>query len=152
MYQSGIVLVNERYPADCIIFRSLINPNQGRYQLEGQQEALQAQATPISTESSLLSLQLKPEKSKLPLKTPSRTEGSDEIAATRQLEVLVKEDADRRKEALRERPRTTIAMDALDDAIKEAKAVEGLVSLVYPLCSILAYKLASHLILTRMKR
>ncbi|MCJ1385044.1 hypothetical protein MMC17_008162 [Xylographa soralifera] len=122
----GVVLVNEHYPPDCMMYKFLVNFTQQRYQLEGQQLALKAGETPPSTESSLKSLQLKPEKSKAPPKTPSRTEGSDETAAIRQLEILARDQALRRVEELARLPQTDRPKDALDEVMEEAKAIEGL--------------------------
>ncbi|MCJ1388601.1 hypothetical protein MMC18_001448 [Xylographa bjoerkii] len=122
----GIILVNEHYPPDCMIYKFLVNPAQQRYQLEGQQRAIKASETPTSTESSLQSLQLKPEKSRVPLKTPSRTEGSDETAAIRQIEILARHQALRQAEELERLPQTDRPKDALDELIEEAKAIEGL--------------------------
>ncbi|MCJ1434004.1 hypothetical protein MMC27_003369 [Xylographa pallens] len=122
----GIILVNEHYPPDCMMYKFLVNPAQQRYQLEGQQLVIKAGETPISTESSLKSLQLKPEKSKALPKTPSRTEGSDETAAIRQIEILARDQALRRAEELTRLPQIDRPKDALDKVIEEAKATEGL--------------------------
>ena len=110
------------------MYKFLVNPAQKRYQLEGQLLAIKAGETSTSTESSLKSLQLKPEKSKALPKTPSRTEGSDETAATRQIEILAREQALRRAEELTRLPQADRPKDALDEVIEEAKAIEGLVS------------------------
>ncbi|MCJ1400162.1 hypothetical protein MMC11_003366 [Xylographa trunciseda] len=122
----GIILVNEHYPPDCMMYKFLVNPAQQRYRLEGQQQAIKASETPASTESSLKSLQLKPEKSKAPPKTPSRTEGSDELAAIRQIEILARDQAQRRLDELARLPQTGKPKDPLDGVIEEAKALEGL--------------------------
>ena len=110
------------------MYKFLVNPTQHRYQLEGQQRATTAHETPASTESSLKSLQLKPAKSKASPKTPSRTEGSDETAAFRQIEILARDQALRRAEELARQPQTDRPKDALDEVIEEAKAIEGIVS------------------------
>ena len=38
--QVDVVLVNEDYPADCIKYQSLVNPDQPQYHLDGQKPAL----------------------------------------------------------------------------------------------------------------
>ena len=106
------------------MYKFLVNPTQQRYQLVGQQQGNKANETPISTESSLKSLQLKPARSKVPPKTPSRTEGSDETAAARKIENLARDQAQRRAEELAKLPKTIGPKDAL------AKAIEGLVSII----------------------
>ena len=103
---------------------------QQTYFIDGQREAMSTAQTPTSTESSLVSLQLKSDKVRNPLKTPSRTEGSDEMAATRHLEVLAKEAAEMRAERSWHIPPRIVPKSALDEAIEEAKAVEGLVRII----------------------
>ena len=100
---------------------------QQTYFIDGQREAMSSAQTPTSTESSLVSLQLKPDKARDSLKTPSRTEGSDEMAATRHLEVLGEKAAEMRAERSWYIPPRIAPKSALDEAIEEAKAVEGLV-------------------------
>lgn len=128
MLQASIILVNERYQIDCMIYRNLLNPRQAMYQLDGQQVTTKIPQTVTLTNSSSLVLPLKPDKLKGPPQTPSRSEGSDQSAANRELELQAKQYVDRRaQEASRAKQRDT-PKDALDDAIREAKEVEGLVS------------------------
>ena len=107
--------------------RYLFNPSQRQYQLEGQQEALVPQRSSAPTTSSLGSLPLKPSKAHPP-QTPSRTEGSSEIAVTRVLDTVAKEAAEQEKlEVKRTKARAALG-DALDEAIEEARGLEFLVS------------------------
>ena len=119
-------MVNERYPSDCIIFRYLVRPDQPQYLVAGYQQAMQAEQASASATSSAKSLPLKPDKAG-PFVTPSQTEGSDELAAARQLELAAqKTEAER---AIHAGPSNTgNRKDALDEAILEAREVEGLVS------------------------
>lgn len=126
--QADIILVNELYPSDCMIYKCLLNPHQTLYRLAGQQVANKAAQAPSSTDSSLVSLPLKPDKLKGPPQTPSRTEGSDQSSANRHLELLAKQYANKRAEEASRVIKRGAPKDALDDAIREAKEVEGLVS------------------------
>ena len=80
MKQPKVILVNHEYPADCLIFKALINANQPQYRLSGQEDALVIQQSPVPAPSSDTSLQLKPKKedNTPPQQTPSRTEGSEQ--------------------------------------------------------------------------
>lgn len=91
MKQPKVILVNQDYPADCLIFKALINANQPQYRLSGQEDALVIQQSPTPAPSSDTSLQLKPKKgdNAPPQQTPSRTEGSEQPYTGR-----VPEDAD----------------------------------------------------------
>ncbi|KAI9730505.1 MAG: hypothetical protein M1834_005746 [Cirrosporium novae-zelandiae] len=123
---ASIILVNEGYPADCIIFRSIINPKQIIYQVDGAQEVTHP-GMPSSRSSTDDSLPLKPEKGKLvqPPQTPSQTEESiktpeilDENNITSSLE-------DTSPHA--ERPQSPVNIDdGLEQAINEARATHHL--------------------------
>ena len=90
--QAGVSLVNEQYPSDCIIFRYLVRPEQPQYTVAGHHEARAVEGASTSTATSAESLQLKPEKGQA-FVTPSQTEGSDESAAARQLELAAQKAA-----------------------------------------------------------
>lgn len=85
MKQPKVILVNQEYPADCLIFKALINANQPQYRVPGQEDALVVQQSPMTAPSSDTSLQLKPEKGDKapPQQTPSRTEGSEQSYTSR---------------------------------------------------------------------
>ena len=95
--------------------------------MAGQYEAREIDRNSNSTATSAKSLQLKPEK-RQPIVTPSQTEGSDELAAARQLEEAAQKAAIERAELARAANADGKPKDALDEAIAEAKEVEGLVS------------------------
>ncbi|MCJ1243772.1 hypothetical protein MMC30_000969 [Trapelia coarctata] len=121
-----IILVNETYQSDCIGYKYLLNPHQAQYQLDGQAVATKVPQTPNSTNSSLVSLPLKPDKLKEPPQTPSRAEGSDQSSVNRELELLAKQYADKRAGEASRAAKRVAPKDALDDAIREAKEVAGL--------------------------
>ena len=79
------MLVNEVYPADCLIFKALINPKQPQYRVSGHEDALIVQQSPTAAASFEASLQLKPEKgdARPPTQTPSRTEDSGQTPSSR---------------------------------------------------------------------
>lgn len=98
----NVVLVNEVYPADCLIFKALVNPEQPQYRVSGHEDALIVQQSSTAAASSEASLQLKPEKggTRLPTQTPSRTEDSGQTPSGR------REVADPTNEYSRERTTT----------------------------------------------
>ncbi|SPQ18648.1 ff37ed50-0c1f-47b6-98bd-840dba5cdb5e [Thermothielavioides terrestris] len=78
----SFVIVNEEYPIDCISFRTLLNPDQNRYKVPGcpilAAEPAQGHVSPVLSQSSDRSLQLKPappSRRQGPANTPS---GSDQ--------------------------------------------------------------------------
>ena len=79
------MLVNEVYPADCLVFKALINPEQPQYRVSGHEEALIVQQSPTAAVSSEASLQLKPQKedARPPTQTPLRTEDSGQTPSSR---------------------------------------------------------------------
>jgi hypothetical protein len=111
-----------------MIYKHLLNPHQTLYRLAGQKENTEVAQTLMSAGSSVGSLPLKPDKLKGPPQSPSRTEGSDQSSANRQLELLAKQYAAKRAEEATYVAKQDAPKDALDDAIREAKEVEGLVS------------------------
>lgn len=107
-----VILVNEVYPTDCLIFKALVSANQPRYRVPGHEDALIPQQSPTPAVSSETSLQLKPEKGD-PLpgqQTPSRTEGSEQVSLSR-----ATEDATH-----------AFPQDDLDKAIEVAQATKNL--------------------------
>ncbi len=130
-FQANVTIVNELYPAECIMFRFLIDASQSHYQVEGYKEALAAEHSVSSkAPSSVGSLPLKPDKGAFvkPPQTPSRTEESiTEPPASKELVLSGVSSTDHEEVAAatisREGPK-----DALDEAIEEAKAVKHLVS------------------------
>ena len=95
--------------------------------MAGHHEAREMEEVSSSTATSAKSLQLKPEKAQ-PFVTPSQTEGSDELAAARQLEVAAQKATIEQANHARAANADAKPKDALDEAIAEAKEVEGLVS------------------------
>lgn len=89
--QRNVILVNEVYPADCLIFKALVNEHQTQYRVPGHEDALIVQQPPTSEVSSETSLQLKPEKKdcRPRQQTPSEIKGSEQTSLSR-----VAEDAD----------------------------------------------------------
>ncbi|KAL8815484.1 MAG: hypothetical protein Q9223_005376 [Gallowayella weberi] len=79
---SGISVVNEYYPAECIQFRTLLNPDQALYHVQGYPQKILTQPEDSTENSSAPSLQLKPEKraSIQPSPTPTRTESSQQTS------------------------------------------------------------------------
>ncbi|KAL8797912.1 MAG: hypothetical protein Q9182_007128 [Xanthomendoza sp. 2 TL-2023] len=75
---SGVAVVNEHYPAECIQFRTLLNPDQALYHVQGYPQKIITQPEDSTESSSALSLPLKPEKraNVQPSPTPTRTESS----------------------------------------------------------------------------
>ena len=125
MWQAHIILINEIYLSDCMAFGFLVDPSQQKYQLAGPQAEVVVPRTPISSDLSVASPPVKRVNRRAPTQTPSRSEGSDERAAGRQLELLAEAYATRRKE---ETKHAQSRKDALDEAISEAKQIDGLVS------------------------
>ena len=122
-----MVLVNETYPADCIIFRILINPSQPQYRVTGDVRVLSAHQSITPVLSFDKSLQLKPDKEELLRlqQTPSRTEGSvQDHSSQSHLEAKL-DNTEHCKGPLQA---SVLSDNALDEAIEEAKAIQDLVS------------------------
>ncbi|KAI4120904.1 MAG: hypothetical protein LQ338_006691 [Usnochroma carphineum] len=123
---SSITLVNELYPAECIQYQTLVNPDQRLYQVQGFQDK-PAPKQPQNFESSPQSLPLKPQKraNNHPSQTPSRTVPSEESSVDRPPVAgttrLIPETPVRPAPKLPNRP-----PDALDKAIEETLAVKDL--------------------------
>ena len=83
--QSNVILVNEVYPTDCLIFKALVNADQPQYRVPGHEDALIVQRSPTPAVFPETSLQLKPEKGRFlpPQQAPSRTEGSEQTCWSR---------------------------------------------------------------------
>ncbi|KAJ9647756.1 hypothetical protein H2199_001530 [Coniosporium tulheliwenetii] len=124
---SGVIAVNEIYPADCIAFRTRLDPHQARYHVNGFKPPTTApEVVPPSVPSTQSSLPLKPAKRDVVARepqTPSKTSESsnppsqDAIVARRRL-------VERNTTAVV--PATNRYHDELADAINEAKALEDL--------------------------
>ncbi len=56
----NIILVNEEYPLDCIQFRSLVDPNQPKYAIQGCEAPYAKDVTQTTPQNSQASLKLKP--------------------------------------------------------------------------------------------
>ena len=124
---SDTTLVNEVYPADCIKFRFVVNPNQILYHVKGHQQVAKALQPLESAQSSEISLPLKLGRRELiqQAQTPSRTEESEP-------NTLGWRDVSNQAhvgspviEATYTKPDGT-DHDALDEAIQEARAVKDL--------------------------
>ena len=124
---SDVTLVSEVYPADCIKFRFVVNPDQILYYVKGHQKAVKTAQLSGSVPSLETSLVLKPSRRELfqQAQTPSRTEGSEQgslglIPTSNELQVT------------RHAAEATYAkpdgddQDALDEAIEESRAVKDL--------------------------
>ena len=124
---SDVALVNEVYPADCIKYRFVVNPNQILYHVKGHQQAIRSAQSSSSLTSPEMSLSLKPSRRELvqQAQTPSKTEGSEQgslgpIPASNEPHVT-----SHITEATYTRP-DECEQDALDEAIDEARAVKDL--------------------------
>ena len=121
-------MVNETYPADCIIFRILVNPSQTQYRVTGDVRVLSAHQSITPVLSFDQSLELKPDKEELLQlqQTPSWTEGSvRDHSSQSHLEARLT-NTEHGEGPLQA---SAQSYNALDGAIEEAKAVQDLVSL-----------------------
>jgi hypothetical protein len=129
-----MVLVNEMYISDCIIFRCLVKSSQPHYRIAGHEEALAPK--PISTPalSTAPALQPKPDNgASLKLQqTPSRTEGSEGESLSQSFHGAVNPIGASGPGGGSPR-HSGYAENALDEAIGEAQAVKDLVSPCYAL-------------------
>lgn len=127
---SGIVVVNEIYPAECIQFQMLVNPDQRLYQIKGRQEKPAPGRKRSIENPSTISLPLKPNKilNSQPSQTPKRIE-PNVIGSLDQppdeAEVGHTSPQAPYQPPLDSRDRSP---DALDKAIEETLAVKDLVS------------------------
>ena len=122
-----MVLVNETYPADCIIFRILVNPSQPHYRVTGDVRVLSVHQSVTPVLSFDKSLQLKPDKEELLQlqQTPSRTEGSVQDRSSQSHLEAKLDITEHCKDPLQA---SALSDNALDEAIEEAKAIQDLVS------------------------
>lgn len=148
--QPNVILVNEVYPTDCLIFKALINADQPEYRVPGHDDALIVQRSPTPAVPPEKSLQLKPEKGHFlpPQQTPSRTEGSEQTCWSCPPEDAdnsrngggehissdgVADDADpvegSTPQSCSTHPKALYPQSDLDKAILEAQATKDLVSI-----------------------
>lgn len=128
--QSNMTLVNELYPAECIQYKAVVNPDQRPYHVQGFREKPAPQREASVETSSTKSLSLKPEKgrAKQPSETPTRTEPSEQnsldgpITAETNIGGLPEAPVHQEPKLQDRIP------DALDMAIEETLAVKDLVS------------------------
>ena len=136
-----MVIVNENYIPDCMVYKDLVSPDQRQYHVRGHKEAKEAlklghghkesysPEEPITVASSDRSLVLKSDP-RFPARgpqTPSRTDGSEQESLRqhlREAEARAQEDQ-RRIDQQASNKRTS---DALDDAIAEVITIKDLVS------------------------
>lgn len=124
-----MILVNEVYPSDCLIYKSLMKPDQRYYQVEGQDVAPVAEHSPTPiVSSSETSLQLKPDKSRelQSQNTALRTESSEQNEPKPADDIINNTINQRLTHRLARA--TSLQYNALDQAIEDAKAVQDLVS------------------------
>lgn len=129
--QSNITLVNEHYPAECIQYQTLVNPDQRLYRVQGFQAKSAPQREPSIESSPTESLLLKPQKRAInqPSQTPTRTEPSEQISVDRP-SVAETTNCPIPEAPVRPAPELQKRLpDALDKAIEEALVVKDLVSL-----------------------
>lgn len=127
-----MIVVNEAYPPSCIRYHFgdfTVSANPRDHRVGGHEYAVVAQQS--ATESSIGSLQLKPDRAAMLLlqQTPSRTESGEQQPPKAKPDshegVMI-------ELSLKTHPVTTPPQphNALDEAIEEAKAIQDLVSLL----------------------
>ena len=123
--------MDEVYPADCMAFNSLVNPDQPQYRVEGHLLARET-TEPAATSSSDVSLQLKPDRSEYARQpqTPSRTDGSEQESLRQSLREAEARALERERQIAERNKGKVKTRNALDAAIEELKTVKDLVSLV----------------------
>ncbi|KAL8649446.1 MAG: hypothetical protein Q9226_005575 [Calogaya cf. arnoldii] len=127
---ANIAVVNENYPAECIEYRTVVNPDQVLYHVRGRPRKVVAEQKDRSEDSTVNSLPLKPGKRAIadPSPTPSRTEASEQLPAhchTAVDTVVCTPPTETHRTG--SEPRNAPA-DALDEAIEEMRAIKDLVS------------------------
>ena len=129
-----IVVGNENYPAYCIGYRFLVNPDHPLYEVKGHKKALQAHLESVPSTPSTNSLVLKPSNGDAASqRTPSRTESSSRDIVP---------DANSKPTSNSVAPQASeqsvhsikYNYDALSEAIEEAKITKHLVSLSNSAC------------------
>ncbi|KAI9686018.1 MAG: hypothetical protein M1822_004001 [Bathelium mastoideum] len=129
-----IVVVDESYPADCISFRTLVEPNQIQYKVKGYGETT-SKKLPESSEapSTLSSLQAKPKKEIRA--TPERRNSSPPVGRkySHSPEVVNRSEGDQLKaESIKTASKELKGVpgahrrDSFDEIIQEAKELENL--------------------------
>jgi DNA polymerase IV len=128
--QASVILVNESYPSDCIQFRTVLNPSQLRFRVQGVPK--QAEKEDKGKEPEQLPLGVEPTSvNELPIK-PSRREQalcpeSSQPSAEEVLQAVALE-PDEEIYGEDEGNKINRERDALDDIIDEAKATSHLVN------------------------
>ncbi|KAL8929939.1 MAG: hypothetical protein Q9208_001083 [Pyrenodesmia sp. 3 TL-2023] len=125
---SSMTLVNELYPAECIQYHALVNPDQRLYHVQGFQEKPAAQREPTFETSSTKPLSLKPEKgtAKQPSQTPTRTQPSEQNSLDAPTTAETNTRAIPETPVHLQRKRQNQPPDELDKAIEETLAVKDL--------------------------
>ncbi|KAI4248037.1 MAG: hypothetical protein L6R40_001126 [Gallowayella cf. fulva] len=125
---SGIAVVNEQYPADCIQYRTLLNPDQAMYYVQGHPQKVGAEQQDSAGVAAAGSLQLNPEKRAEARRspTPTRTESGqqpaiDQPAPTNPMVQSPPDEANPPASMPRDRP-----TDALDAVIEEMRTFNDL--------------------------
>ncbi|KAL2043451.1 hypothetical protein N7G274_003758 [Stereocaulon virgatum] len=123
----GIVLVNETYISDCIIFRCLVKSSQPHYRIAGHEEALAPKPILTPALSTAPALQSKPDNGAgLKLQqTPSRTECSEGESLSRSRHGAVNPTGASGPEGGSPR-HSGCPQNALNEAIEEAQAIKHL--------------------------
>lgn len=125
--QSTVALVDESYPSECIKFRSILNPAQTRFRVNGiptpsvVKEPSPADATEPSSIGSLPSKPPKGQEQNTPTQSDQQSNDQNVPGPTHDQHIDQVTNAAQEEVPPRER-------DALDDLIDEAKTVQGLVS------------------------
>ena len=122
--------MNEVYPSDCLTYGFLVNPDQGYYKLDGQEDIIRPQHSPTIASSSTSSLQVKLKNQEAkPPQSPSRTEESEPDTPDRTSDhgatSVIDQSASGKSPGVSPR-----LPDSLDEAIEEAKAIQDLVSMM----------------------
>ena len=125
-----MILVNETYPSDCIIYRALINPDQPQYHVDGY-KAAQVSSEPATVSSSDKSLVLKPDKGVLGRgpQTPSRAE-SEQSSLRQHLKEAEARAFEEKQQQIAKQAESKRCHDALDDAIAQIMTLKDLVRLL----------------------
>ncbi|KAL8733710.1 MAG: hypothetical protein Q9166_001903 [cf. Caloplaca sp. 2 TL-2023] len=125
---SNIAVVNEHYPAECIHYRSLVNPDQTLYHIKGHPQKVEAEQEKSINNSSVASLPLKPEKhaNPEPSPTPTRTEASEQLSVDQRAVVNTTTHSLPKETHAPFRTIRNQPPDGLDKAIEEMLAVKDL--------------------------
>ncbi|KAL2353899.1 polymerase [Cryomyces antarcticus] len=126
-----VIVVDECYPAECISFRTLLDPKQTQYQVCGYKEAVPEQRVPPSSTapSSQTSLQLKPAGKDVMTRepqTPSRTEESGRDPPSAGGSSSLCSNPDRREETKAIKTAAPVYHGALNEVIEEARGFQNL--------------------------